>query len=131
MQDLEMIDCPKCGNEFPKLRKEKYGYHVCVNCSTVKPLVGITTVEGSGDHTYNDLIIMPQDQAFRIAAKEAELSGRSLAALEIIDFDNEIDENEISQSIKDGIKSLNEGDESDTIISSVDDKPQGIEGIDY
>ena len=39
---LKMIPCPKCGNDFPEKRKE-LGYHVCVNCSTVKPLVGITT----------------------------------------------------------------------------------------
>ena len=128
---LEMIECPKCGSDFPKLRKEKYGYHVCVNCSTVKPVVGITTVEGYGDHTYNDIIIMDQDRALRIAAKEAELSGRRSDVLEILDFENELDDNEVSQSIKDGIKSLNEGEVDDTIISSVDDKPQGIEGIDY
>ena len=54
---LEMIPCPKCGNDFPKKRKE-LGYHVCISCSTVKPVVGVTTVEGSGDHTYNDIIIM-------------------------------------------------------------------------
>ena len=23
---LEMIKCPKCNEDFPKLRKEKYGY---------------------------------------------------------------------------------------------------------
>lgn len=128
---LEMIECPKCGNDFPKLRKEKYGYHVCVNCSTVKAVVGITTVEGSGDHTYNDLIIMDRDKAISIATKEAELSGRKADVLELLDFENEIDENEASQSIKDGIKTLNEGEVDDTIISSVDDKPQGIKGIDY
>ena len=97
---LEMIPCPKCGEDFPKLRKEKYGYHVCVNCSTVKPVVGITTVEGTGDHTYNDLIIMPQDQALRIAAKEAELSGRRID-IEILDLDQ--DEMAISQSLKERI----------------------------
>ena len=57
MQKLKMIPCPKCGTDFPELRKTLYNYHVCVNCSTTKPVVGITTVEGSGDHTYNDIII--------------------------------------------------------------------------
>ena len=57
---LVMIECPKCGNDFPEKRKE-LGYHVCVSCSTVKPKVGVTTVEGTGDHTYNDIIIMEQD----------------------------------------------------------------------
>ena len=61
--DLKMIECPKCGNDFPELRKTKYGYHVCVNCSTVKAKVGITTVEGTGDHTYNDIMIMDPEDA--------------------------------------------------------------------
>ena len=45
MTKLKMISCPKCGEPFPELRKTKYGYNFCVNCSTVEPLVGITTVE--------------------------------------------------------------------------------------
>ena len=72
MQKLEMIPCPKCGNDFPLKRKE-LGFHVCVNCSSTKPVVAITTVEGSGDHTWNDIIIMDQDKAAAIARKEAEV----------------------------------------------------------
>lgn len=125
---LEMIPCPKCGNDFPLKRKE-LGYHVCVNCSTAKPKVAITTVEGTGDHTWNDVIIMDQDQAMAIARKAAELSGQRVD-LEIIDFDEEADENEVSQSIKDQVSRLLE-DEDDNPISSVDDTPQGIQGIDY
>ena len=125
---LEMIKCPKCGNDFPLKRKE-LGYHVCINCSTAKPKVAITTVEGSGDHTYNDIIIMDQDQAMSIARKAAELSGQK-ADLEIIDFDEELPDQEVSQSIKDSITNiLNDEDESP--VSSVDETPEGIEGIDY
>ena len=124
-----MIPCPKCGNDFPLKRKE-LGYHVCVNCSTAKPKVAITTVEGTGDHTYNDIIIMDQDQAMAIARKAAELSGRK-ADLEIIDFDSEADENEVSQSIKDQVSRLLEDEDEDAPISSVEDTPQGVEGIDY
>ena len=94
--ELKMIPCPRCGNDFPEKRKE-LGYHVCVNCSTVEPVVGITTVEGSGDHTYNDLIIMDQSKARAIAEKEAELSGRKVH-IEMLDFDK--DEFAVSQSIK-------------------------------
>ena len=125
-----MIPCPKCGNDFPEKRKE-LGYHVCSNCSTVKAVVGLTTVEGTGDHTWNDLIIMDRDLALSIARKEAELSGRNADALEIISFEEEGDENEISQSIKDGLLQLNEDEDPDSQISSVDDKPKEIEGIDY
>jgi hypothetical protein len=102
---LEMITCPKCGNDFPLKRKE-LGYHVCVNCSTVEPVVGITTVEGTGDHTYNDIIIMDQSRARAIAEKEAELTGKKVY-IEMLDFDK--DEFAVSQSIKEEIhKALDE-----------------------
>ena len=97
--ELKMIPCPRCGNDFPEKRKE-LGYHVCVNCSTVEPVVGITTVEGSGDHTYNDLIIMDQSKARAIAEKEAELSGRKVH-IEMLDLDK--DEFAVSQSIKEEV----------------------------
>ena len=126
MQELKMIPCPKCGNDFPEKRKE-LGYHVCVNCSTAKPVVGITTVEGTGDHTYNDLIIMDQDRARSIAMKEAELKGSKIE-IEMIDLD--ADEMAISQSVKEKVDQVLTEDE-DVVVSTVDDTPQGIEGIDY
>ena len=92
--------------DYPELRKTKYGYNFCVNCSTVEPLVGITTVEGSGDHTYNGLIIMDQSRAKAIAEKEAELTGKKVH-IEMLDFDK--DENAVSQSIKEEVtKALEE-----------------------
>ena len=124
---LEMIECPKCGNDFPLKRKE-LGYHVCVNCSTAKPVVGITTVEGSGDHTYNDIIIMDQDRARAIAAKEAELSGKK-AFLEILDLD--ADETAISQSVKEKVSQVLEDEEDEYDPFDPDKEPEGIEGIDY
>ena len=59
---LEMIKCPKCNEDFPKLRKEKYGYNVCVNCSTESAKRGVPVMKGTGDHTWVDLEIMTQDQ---------------------------------------------------------------------
>ena len=122
-----MIPCPKCGNDFPEKRKE-LGYHVCVNCSSVKPVVGITTVEGTGDHTYNDLIIMDQDKARAIAAKEAELAGKK-AYLEILDLDT--DETAISQSVKEKVNQVLEDEEDEYDPFDPDKEPEGIEGIDY
>ena len=124
---LQMIECPKCGNDFPLKRKE-LGYHVCVNCSTAKPVVGITTVEGSGDHTYNDIIIMDQDRARAIAAKEAEISGKKVY-LEMLDLD--ADETEISQSVKEKVNQVLEDDEEEYDPFDPDKQPEGIEGIDY
>ena len=124
---LEMIKCPKCGNDFPLKRKE-LGYHVCVNCSSVKPVVGITTIEGTGDHTYNDLIIMDQDKARAIALKEAELTGR-VAYIEMLDLD--VDENAVSQSIKEKVTQVVEDEEEDYDLFDPDKQPEGIQGIDY
>ena len=125
MQNLKMIPCPKCNEDFPEKRKE-LGYHVCVNCSTAKPVVGITTVEGTGDHTYNDIIIMDQDRARSIAMKEAELKG-SKVQLELLNLD--IDESAVSQSVKEAVNNVIEDDEP--LIVDVDDSPKGIQGIDY
>ena len=125
---LKMIPCPKCNEDFPEKRKE-LGYHVCVNCSTVKPLVGITTVEGCGDHTYNDIIIMDQDRALAIAEKEAELSGKKVY-MEVLDLDK--DENEVTQSVKEAVTNVL-NDEEEEILESLDPNKEheGIQGIDY
>jgi len=128
MQKLEMIPCPKCGNDFPLKRKE-LGFHVCVNCSSTKPVVAITTVEGSGDHTWNDIIIMDQDKAAAIARKEAEVMGHKVD-IEMLDFDE--DDMAISQSVKERVQQVlddQEDDEEDLV--DPDKKLSAIEGIDY
>ena len=132
MQKLKMIPCPKCGTDFPELRKTLYNYHVCVNCSTTKPVVGITTVEGSGDHTYNDIIIMDQDRALAIERAANEAMGKKTVDVEVIDFDKEpMNENEVTQSIKDQTKNILEGDEQEYDMMDTDKEPEGIEGRDY
>ena len=123
---LEMIPCPKCNNDFPLKRKE-LGYHVCLNCSTVEPVVGITTVEGTGDHTYNGLIIMDQSRARAIAEKEAELMGRKVY-LEMLDLD--ADEVAVSQSIKEQVGRILEDELEDEDLQE-DEEKEGIQGIDY
>lgn len=123
-----MIPCPKCQEDFPLKRKE-LGYHVCVNCSTAKPRVAITTIEGTGDHTWNDIIIMDQDQAASIARKEAEVMGRKVD-IEMLDFDQ--DDLAISQSIKERVTQVlddEEDDEEDLV--DLDKKYKPIQGIDY
>lgn len=120
---LKMIPCPKCGNDFPEKRKE-LGFHVCVKCSTVEPVVGITTIEGSGDHTYNDLIIMQQSKARAIAEKESLLKGRKVH-IELLNFDNdeELSEREIQERVS-RIRDEDLDDEEPFI-------EEEIEGIDY
>ena len=127
MQTLKMISCPKCGEDFPEKRK-MLGYHVCVNCSTAKPVVGITTVEGSGDHTYNDIIIMDQARAQSIQIAADEIAGKK-SHLEMLDFDK--DESEITQSIKETVHNIVNDDEVEYDMFNPDQVKEGIKGIDY
>lgn len=123
-----MTTCPACNEDVLPVKRKELGYHVCVNCSTAKPVVGITTVEGSGDHTYNDIIIMDQDKARAIAAKEAELSGKKVH-LEMLDLD--ADEAAISQSVKEKVEQVLEDEEDEYDSFDPNKEHEGIEGIDY
>jgi hypothetical protein len=125
---LEMTLCPSCNQDKLPVKRKELGYHVCVDCSTAKPVVGITTVEGSGDHTYNDIIIMDQDRARSIALKEAELSGKTVH-IEMLDLD--ADESAISQSVNEKVNQVLEDEEDDYDMLDPDKEPEGIEGIDY
>ena len=130
-----MITCPRCGEPFPELRKTQYGYNFCVNCSDVDAVVGITTIEGYGDHTYNDIIIMDRKKATAIARAEAEAMGRRTPdPIEILDMDR--DETEVSQSIKEKVTNVLDEEDSDSIVTDDgdpnDDDVLGlIKGIDY
>ena len=130
-----MIPCPKCGNPFPELRLTQYGYNFCIDCSDVESVVGITTVEGSGDHTYNDIIIMDRKKAMNIARAEAEAMGRKIPdPVELLDMDR--DEAEVSQSIKEKVSNALDEETSNTIVTNDadpnDDDTHGlIKGIDY
>ena len=59
---MKMIPCIKCGAPMPELRLTKYGYKVCVDCSTTGAYRAISTVNGTGDHTWNDIQIMTPEQ---------------------------------------------------------------------
>ena len=137
MQNVKMLQCPACGEFTLHPKRKELGYHVCVNCSSTDKVVGITTVEGSGDHTWNDIIIMPKDKAMNIARKEAEIKGkRFVGDLEMQNFEK--DEQVVSQTIKEKVdKILDENIDSETIVTN--DTPNDpdmdtsglIKGIDY
>ena len=129
MQKIKMLKCPACGEFTLHPKRKELGYHVCVNCSSTKPVVAITTVEGSGDHTWNDIIIMDQDKAASIARKEAEVMGRKVD-IELINFDE--DDVAISQSLKERVQQVLDDDEDDTSdMFDPDKKTPRIQGIDY
>ena len=128
VQRIKMLQCPKCGEFTLHPKRKEMGYHVCVNCSTAKPVVGITTVEGSGDHTYNDIIIMDQDRALAIQAAADEIAGKK-THLEVLDLDK--DENEVTQSVKEAVHNVVNDDEADYDMFDPDKQQEGIKGIDY
>ena len=125
---LEMTTCPRCAEEKLPVKRKELGYHVCIDCSTAKPVVGITTVEGSGDHTYNDIIIMDQDRALAIQAAADEIAGKK-THLEVLDLDK--DETEVTQSVKEAIHNVVNDEEQEYDMFDPDKQPEGIKGIDY
>ena len=60
---LKMIPCIKCNEKMPELRLIKFGYKVCVDCSTMGAYKAVSTTNGRGDHTWNDIQIMSPEQA--------------------------------------------------------------------
>jgi hypothetical protein len=105
LQNLETIDCTCCGNPFPKLRKELYGYSFCVNCSTVKPKVGRTLTLGEGDHTWNDLEILDQDTAKRVLELEnAFKTDKYGSDGDLLDYNEEEVLEEVLETTKDLLK---------------------------
>ena len=63
MENMKMIKCIKCGADMPELRLTKFGYKVCVNCSTTSAYKAVSTINGTGDHTWNDIQIITAEQA--------------------------------------------------------------------
>ena len=130
---VKMLQCPACGQYTLHPQRKALGFHVCVNCSSTERVVGITTVEGTGDHTWNDIIIMDRQTAHNIAKHEAEVMGRKMPdAIEMLDMDR--DENEVSQSIKEKVSKVLDDDNTYTTPQREDHDPEDasrIKGIDY
>jgi|TARA_R110000772_G_scaffold237084_1_gene348984 hypothetical protein len=70
MDDIKMINCPKCEGKMPELRLIKFGYNFCVDCSTEKPLKALSITGGDGDHTYNTIQVITSDQYDSIKRQE-------------------------------------------------------------
>ena len=81
-----MIPCIVCKNDMPKLRLEKYGYKNCVDCSTTGTYKALVTVSGEGDHTWNDIQILTDEQYSQYSKVENRLNNKSL-----IEGENESD----------------------------------------
>ena len=69
-KNIKMIKCIKCDEKMPELRLTKFGYKVCVNCSTTGAYKAVSTVNGTGDHTWNDIQIMTADQSKQLNSQK-------------------------------------------------------------
>ena len=136
MENVQMLQCPACGEFTLHPKRKELGYHVCVNCSSADKVVGITTVEGTGDHTWNDIIIMPKKKAMGIARKEAELKGQKFYGdIEAQNFEK--DEESLNQKVSEKVNQVLEDLVPDKIVTNdshpdpdVDDTGM-VKGIDY
>jgi hypothetical protein len=63
MTVLDMIPCTKCSRQMPKLRLTKYGYHHCINCSSVERVGGVAI---SNHKTGNTIQVVPMEVAKNI-----------------------------------------------------------------
>lgn len=86
---LEQIRCTRCGGDFPKKRKELYGYDFCVKCSDVSPVVGRVIVIGEGDYTATELDVLDQTTARRLQELENFSKGVKNVPVEILNFEEE------------------------------------------
>ncbi len=87
---MKMIPCIKCKSLMPELRLTKFGYKVCVNCSTVGTKRGIPVTRGSGDHTWTETIILEKDQYEEfVVASALERGDKNTAKAEILNMDKE------------------------------------------
>ena len=62
--------CVSCSEIIPEGRlKVLPNTKVCTKCSSTEKVKGITITVGEGDHTYNDLVIVDDEQFKKITAK--------------------------------------------------------------
>jgi len=91
---VKMISCTKCLGDMPELRKTKYGYNFCVNCSDGLNLVGkkraLPVQMGEGDHSWTETVIMEESDYLKYEMMEALNSqGKKKNKAEILNMDTE------------------------------------------
>ena len=83
--------CIKCGEGIhPKRLEILPGTKTCVSCSTAGKKRGVDVQLGEGDHTYNEIVIMEEDEYRNYLALEQShrktIAGQ--AALDYLDHEN-------------------------------------------
>lgn len=91
---VKMIPCTKCGGDMPELRKIKFGYNFCVNCSDNLNLVGkkraLPIQMGEGDHSWTETVIMEESEYLKYETGEKIKNAKeNKNKAEFLDLDND------------------------------------------
>jgi hypothetical protein len=106
--------CIKCGVEIhPKRLEILPNVTVCVNCSTAGRKRGVNVQLGEGDHTYDEIIIMEEDQYKKYI--ELEQSHRKTVAgqVALYEFETGLSESDGIEPEFD-VEELNNNDQTQT-----------------
>ncbi len=119
--------CKKCGDEIhPKRVEILPNVTTCVNCSDAKPKRSITVQLGEGDHTYNELIILEDDEYQRAKYYIDPRAKVIEPGIESISFENE----DSSPTIKDFDQSLNNSEKNIDYDEDNSDEPLKLDELD-
>lgn len=119
--------CKKCGDEIhPKRVEILPNVTTCVGCSDAKPKRSITVQLGEGDHTYNELIIL-EDEEYQRAKFYIDPRAKVVEpGIEAISFDNE----DSSLAIKDFDQSQSNPEKQIDYDENISDEPLKLDDLD-
>jgi len=84
----KMRYCTKCDELIPEGRLKVFPHTtVCVKHSSTEKVCGVTVTVGDGDHTYNDVIIMSNEEFQKINSIKKDIN-------ELIEYGSEITSSE-------------------------------------
>lgn len=75
----KMKNCISCGNEIPPQRtKALPNTKVCVNCSNINKKGGTVVMKGTGEDTWNEVVILEGDIYDKFIEEEREKLGKNV-----------------------------------------------------
>lgn len=119
--------CKKCGDEIhPKRVEILPNVTTCVSCSDAKPKRSITVQLGEGDHTYNELIIL-EDEEYQRAKFYIDPRAKVIEpGIEAISFDSD----DSSLTIKDFDQSQSNPEKQIDYDETISDEPLKLDDLD-
>ena len=112
--------CAKCSNKIPEGRLKIFpNITTCITCSSVEKVHGIPITVGTGDNTYNDIVILSDDE-YKVYTNVIE--PEEIDNVELIDMDKEeiILTKEQLNALKEGL----EEEEMDETLLEIIKAPQ-------